>query len=97
MVCKMEGMSSYGWELSSFDSLSDWSLALLAVWKSTSLDKTLGKCRKTMDNLGERVEALAQTTSNQEEPTPAPVTATVKTKGKKAAVEVKEMEEIIQR
>jgi hypothetical protein len=68
-------------------------LELLAVQKSTPLDKTLGKCRKTMDNLNERVKALAQTASNQEEPTPASVTATAKTKGKKAAVEVEDTEE----
>jgi hypothetical protein len=90
---KMEGLSSYGWELSSFNSLSDWSLELLAVWKSTSLDRTLGKCRKTVDSLGERMEALAETASNREEPTPAPVTASAKTKGKKAAAEVEDTEE----
>jgi hypothetical protein len=90
---KMEGLSSYGWELSLFDSLSDWSSELLAVRKSTSLDRTLGKCRKTMDSLGERMEALAETASNREEPTPAPVTASAKTKGKKAAAEVEDTEE----
>jgi hypothetical protein len=89
----MEGLLSYGWELSSFDSLSDWSSELLAVRKSTSLDRTLGKCRKTMDSLGERMEALAEMASNREEPTPAPVTSSAKTKGKKAAVEVKDTEE----
>jgi hypothetical protein len=59
MMCKMEGMLSYGWNLSSFDSLADQSLELLAVQKLASLDKTSGKYQKTMDNLGERVEALA--------------------------------------
>jgi hypothetical protein len=90
---KMEGLSSYGWELLSFDSLSDWSSELLAVRKSASLDRTLGKCQKTMDSLGERMEALAETASNLEEPTPAPVTASAKTKGKEAAVEVEDTEE----
>jgi hypothetical protein len=90
---KMEGLLSYGWELLSFDSLSDWSSELLAVRKSALLDRTLGKCQKTMDSLGERMEALAETASNQEEPTPAPVNASAKTKGKKAAAEVKDMEE----
>jgi hypothetical protein len=89
----MEGLSSYGWDLSSFDSLSDWSLELLAIRKSASLDRTLGKCRKTMDSLGERMEALAESASNREEPTPAPVTASAKTKGKKAAAEVEDTEE----
>jgi hypothetical protein len=88
----MEGLLSYGWELSSFDSLSDWSSELLAVWKSASLDRTLGKCRKTMHSLGERMEALAELASNREEPTPAPVTASAQTKGKKAAAEVEDME-----
>jgi hypothetical protein len=90
---KMEGLSSYGWDLSSFDSLSDWSSELLAIQKSTSLDRTLGKCRKTMDNLGERMEALADSASNREKPTPAPVIASAKTKGKKAAAEVEDTEE----
>jgi hypothetical protein len=91
----MEGLSSYGWELSTFDSLSDWSSELLAVWKSASLDKDLGKCWKNMDNLGERIEVLAQTASNWEKPTPAPVMATAKAKGKKAAAEVEDMEEMM--
>jgi hypothetical protein len=39
------------------------------------------------------MEALAQTASNQEEPTLASVMATAKTKGKKAAVEVEDTEE----
>jgi hypothetical protein len=46
-----------------------------------------------MDSLGERMEALAETASNQKEPTPAPVTASAKTKGKKAAAEVEDTEE----
>jgi hypothetical protein len=87
---KMEGLSSYGWKLLLFDSLSDWSSELLAVRKSASLDRTLEKCQKTMDSLGERMEVLAETASNQEEPTPAPVTASAKTKGKKAAAEVED-------
>jgi hypothetical protein len=91
----MEGLLSYGWELSTFDSLSNWSLELLAVRKSALLDKTLGKCWKIMDNLGERMEVLAQTASDREEPTPAPVMATAKTKGKKAAAEVKDTEEMM--
>jgi hypothetical protein len=90
---KIEGLLSYGWELLSFDSLSDWSLEILAVQKSASLDKTLGKCQKTMDNLGERIKVLAQMASDWKEPTPALVTATAKTKNKKAAVEVKDMDE----
>jgi hypothetical protein len=46
-----------------------------------------------MDSLGERMEALAETASSREEPTPAPVTSSAKTKGKKAAAEVEDMEE----
>jgi hypothetical protein len=76
-----------------FNSLSDWSSELLAVQKSASLDKTLGKCQKIMDNLDERMEALAQTASNRKKLTPAPVTATAKTKDKKAAVQVEDTEE----
>jgi hypothetical protein len=90
---KMEGLSSYGWDLLSFDSLSDWSSELLAIRKSALLDRTLGKCQKTMDSLGERMEALAESVSNREEPTPAPVIASAKTKGKKAAAEVEDTEE----
>jgi hypothetical protein len=89
----MEGLSFYGWELSTFDNLFNWSLELLAVCKSASLDKALGKCRKIMDNLGERMEVLAQTASEWEEPTPAPVMATAKSEGKKATAEVEDMEE----
>jgi hypothetical protein len=39
------------------------------------------------------MEALAEMASNQEEPTPAPVTASAKTKGNKAAAEVEDTEE----
>jgi hypothetical protein len=46
-----------------------------------------------MDSLGERMEALADSASNREEPTPAPVIASAKTKGKKAAAEVEDTEE----
>jgi hypothetical protein len=46
-----------------------------------------------MDSLGKRMKALAETASNREEPTLAPVTASAKTKGKKAAAEVEDMEE----
>jgi hypothetical protein len=92
---KMEGLLYYGWELSTFNNPSDWSLELLAVRKFTSLNRALGKCWKIMDNPGERMEALAQTASDQEEPTPAPVMATAKTKGKKAAAEVEDTEEIM--
>jgi hypothetical protein len=46
-----------------------------------------------MDSPGERMEALAETVSNQEEPTLAPVTASAKTKGKKAAAEVEDTED----
>jgi hypothetical protein len=46
-----------------------------------------------MDNPGKRMEALAQTASDQEEPTLASVMATAKTKSKKAAAEVEDTEE----
>jgi hypothetical protein len=86
---------THGWDLSSFKSLADWSLELSVVWKLVSLDKTLGKYWKTMDDLSEKIEALVQMSSNLEEANLVFVAATVKAKGKKIVAEVKETEEVM--